>query len=487
MKTAIYLFFTLFLIYPLFAQKADYQVNVTPQLVKVNAQFKLQGVDKIAMIVHPIKELPDGEATFIQNLTVKDAEGKEVKTKSLGVGDWKLTVKDKNQIVNVSYEIRLEHDKYNLLEVGGEEEVAHKGDNWLYFTGYSLFIFPETEDLSMVNDVSVSFTLPEGWKASTPWLNDGANKFKVQPDIRYLLNNCLIIGKHHEETITIDNFVFKLALEKQFIDSKDDFMKILKPFVESSIKLYGGTKFNNFLVVVMPSKIITDGGAFRTSFGQIIKGEVNNNGKAVWGRVLAHETMHLWNGQAITPQAYEGEWFKEGVTDYLTIITMARTGIIDETLTLKFLENVYTKYVIAKQIQNIDVSIQEAGKEKNKNRLLVYGGGELVGWVLDIQIREATSGTKGIDDVMKVMFEEFGKTGKKYLSSDVLRISNQISGKDFTPFFEKYVFGKEYLDITNYLNIIGLELHTFVEEGYIYRSEKITEHQKMLLKSIFGF
>ena len=50
---------------------------------------------------------------------------------------------------------------------------------------------------------------------------------------------------------------------------------------------------------------------------------------------MSHELLHFWNGLTIVPTDWHEEWFKEGVTDYLTIVTLARNGLIDETLVVQ--------------------------------------------------------------------------------------------------------------------------------------------------------
>jgi predicted metalloprotease with PDZ domain len=276
----------------------------------------------------------------------------------------------------------------------------------------------------------------------------------------------------------------KFALGAKFAKHKETFVSLLLPLAKAYQEMFGGTKFNAYTIIVNEGKI-TDGGAFRTSFSQTIQGEITEASKVVWGHGIAHEFCHLWNGLAIAP-AEQMEWFKEGATEYLAIAQSAKAGILHEGNLCKKLENTHRKYLIARMMQGSRESIQEAGKEKAKNRMLVYGGGTLVCFVLDVEIREATQQQKGLPDLMRQMYEEFGKTGKPYTLADLQRLVNQTAGKDLSSFFERFVVGKEFLDVAPYLQKLGLEMHTFMEEIYIARQETPTTQHKTFLKNVFG-
>lgn len=122
--------------------------------------------------------------------------------------------------------------------------------------------------------------------------------------------------------------------------------------------------------------------------------DLTESSRVVWGHLIAHEAFHLWNGLMITPQETKDDWFKEGVTDYMSVVFLKRIGLISEEILLKKLENFNRRYLITKRLQGINLSVREAGLDKNKNRMLIYGQGALLGFALDVQIREATQNQK---------------------------------------------------------------------------------------------
>ena len=62
-----------------------------------------------------------------------------------------------------------------------------------------------------------------------------------------------------------------------------------------------------------------------------MQGDADERNRVIWGYVMAHELLHFWNGLSIVPADHREEWFKEGITDYLTIVTLARNGWLDAT------------------------------------------------------------------------------------------------------------------------------------------------------------
>jgi len=441
--------------------------------------------NRFFMITHPSQTNPDGEAKFLKNLLVQNQKGQKQTVNYLGEGTWEIQ-STTTGTYTIEYDIITEHATENWDHCGGYDEVAYKIPEGLFFSGYSLFVAPDIALLGDVKDVTVHFTLPKNWKASTPWIKTSKpNNFIVNNDLRFLLNNCIFVGTHYEKEIKIGDFELLFALGNSMKANENDFVELMKPIIESTTKVFGGSPKKKYLIVVNESSLMTDGSAFRTSFSQIIKGKVNKNSRTNWGHIMAHETIHLWNGHTLIPKEQE-EWFKEGFTDYLTNILLTRNKIIDEATFYKRFENVITKYNISRDLLQNKLSIHESGINKDQNRYLVYGGGELVALGLDIEIRKATGNQKSLDDLFTGLYEEFGKTNKHYELTDIITIANRISGKNLKPFFDDYVTGTKRIPVTEYLAEMGLQLDGFLEDVYISGAEKPTVEQLQIKKGILG-
>lgn len=467
----------------------NYDLDFTKKdqnIVHIKTNLDLSAAkNRFFMFSHPSDKNPEGEVKFVKNLSVKNNKKQEQTVKYLGDGTWEIQSTTSGNY-GIEYDILTEHDNENWDHCGGYDEVAYKTPDGLFFTGYSLFMAPDIPLLEDVKNVSVHFTLPKNWKASTPWIKTSKpNDFIVNNDLRFLLNNCIFVGNHYEKEIKIGDFELLFALGNSIKANESDFIELMQPIIESTTKYFNGSPKKKYLIVVNESSVITDGSAFKTSFSQIIKGTINKNSRTNWGHIMAHETIHLWNGHTVIPKGQD-EWFKEGFTDYLTNILLIRTQIIDEPTFYKRFENVITRYNIIRDLQQNKTSIKESGANKNQNRYLVYGGGALVGLGLDIEIRKATGNRKGLEDFMTEMYAQFGKTNIPYELKDIITAANKVSGKNLQWFFDDYVTGTKRIPVTDYLFAIGLQLDGYLEEVYISAVENPTQEQLNLKKGILG-
>lgn len=462
-----------------FTQKDQNIVHIKTNLDLTEAK------NRFYMFSHPSEKNPEGEIKFVKNLVAKNGKKQDQIIKYIGDGTWEIQSTATGNYA-IEYDIITQHDTENWDHCGGYDEVAYKTPEGLFFTGYSLFMAPDIPSLEAVKNVSVHFTLPKDWKASTPWIKTSKpNDFIVNNDFRFLFNNCIFVGNHYEKELKIGDFEVLFALGHSIKANENDFIELMQPIIAATTKVFGGAPKKKYLIVVNESSNITDGGAFRTSFSQIIKGKINKNSRTNWGHIMAHETIHLWNGHTVTPKEQE-EWFKEGFTDYLTNILLTRTKIIDEATFYKRFENVVTKYNIIRDLLKNQTSIHASGINKDQNRYLVYGGGAITALGLDIEIRKATGNQKGLDDLFAALYDEFGKTGKRYELADIIRISNEIAGKNLQSFFDNYVTGTQKIPVTEYLADMGLQLDGYLEDVYISAAENPTKEQLEIKKGILG-
>jgi len=88
-----------------------------------------------------------------------------------------------------------------------------------------------------------------------------------------------------------------------------------------------------------------------------------------------------------------------------------------------------------------------------------YTKGQVLGVLLDIEIRDRTGNQHSLDDVLRAMNVDFARAGKFYHDSqDVQRTAEKITGVPLENFFSRYVSGAEALPYREYFSRIGLEL-----------------------------
>jgi len=471
---------------PLFAVAAPawdgqpnrYRVAIDGDIAEVDADLWLSG-DLLSLFnVVDVPGLANGQASLLDGLQVTDATGAPLAAEDLGGGDFRLA---RGGRVHASYRVRLEHDRHPWP--AGMEEVGYRTDEGVMLTGYSLFLADGGD--AMQGPIEVAFDLPAGWCAHAPWTARADGGFDVASR-RELLSNALFLGTARAETIEAGGVELTLVLGRRYLPARERFERLLRTQLASYAGLFGGPPRAARYLVVVNEHESGDGGAFASSFSQFIHGDADARNEVIWGYVMAHELLHFWNGLSLVPADEREEWFKEGATDYLTIMTLARNGLIDEALLFKRLENVPRRYLIARHAQRLGMSVREAGRDKQANRQLVYGGGSLAALALDVQLRERSGDRVGLPDLLRAMHAEFGRTGRPYALADIERIAHGLTGTDFRAFFADAVESGGWFDIRPSYAALGLRMDSFVEEMFISREPGATPAQRARFEAVFA-
>ncbi|MFS2137048.1 M61 family metallopeptidase [Duganella sp. Dugasp56] len=198
--------------------------------------------------------------------------------------------------------------------------------------------------------------------------------------------------------------------------------------------------------------------------------------------LCSHEYFHTWNVKRIKPAAFAPYnlqvenyspllWLFEGFTSYYDDLMLVRAGVIAEPAYFKLLGKTIgsvlrgsgrTKQSVA------DSSFDAWGKyyrqDENAPNAIIsyYTKGALIGLALDLSIRAKTGGKKSLDDVMRTLWQRYGRdfyngAGRGVTPAEVEAIFDEISGGRFKPFFDKYIRGTEDLPLAKMLAPFGIK------------------------------
>jgi len=249
----------------------------------------------------------------------------------------------------------------------------------------------------------------------------------------------------------------------------------LRRITAYELHLMGGPPFQEytFFFHIGPEGAVGQGGMEHANSSAIAA--ANFDGAV---SIAAHEFFHVWNVKRIRPRSLEpvdytkeqytrALWFAEGVTDAYCSFTLERTGLWSKKQFYDDLasqiERVQTRP--AHQWQSVEESSLDAWYEKYSDYNLpdrsisYYDKGQIVGVMLDLAIRDATDNHKSLDDVFRLMNEQFAKQGKFYdENTDIRAAVEQVAGKSFEDFFRRYVSGVHEIPYDEFLGVAGLEL-----------------------------
>lgn len=282
---------------------------------------------------------------------------------------------------------------------------------------------------------------------------------------------------------------FHLWFEGNF---QPDFKRIkadFKKFTQEQINVFGEfpEKEYHFLTWILPVPYY-HGVEHRSSTMQVL-GPDNQNFKELYIDLLglaSHELFHTWNICKIRPielmpYDYTKEnyfptcFVAEGVTTYYGDLMLSRSKVFDETQYLKELEACFKRHF--DHADNASQSLVESSWDLwldgynpgiPDRKVSVYHKGAIAAQILDLHIRKVSSHTLSLDDVMKLMWEQFGKPFKGYTMEDYQLVCEEVANEKLDWYFDVCIKGNESLfDLLNrYLQLLDLEVIRN-EEGII--------------------
>lgn len=189
----------------------------------------------------------------------------------------------------------------------------------------------------------------------------------------------------------------------------------------------------------------------------------------------AHEFVHTWNvkqyrPEGLVPYNYQSEnysnliWLSEGSTSYLQNQLLMRGDLMTADEWLKNLSKRITGYIHkpGRQSQSVaessfDTWIGQGGDYGKNHSVNIYSEGFLVSWLLDFDLLEATKLERSYRDVHNSLYEEY-RIPKTFNDKDMLSILKNVSGKDYTQWWNANVDGLANPDFNVLLEKAGLKM-----------------------------
>ncbi|HEY9278733.1 MAG TPA: PDZ domain-containing protein [Eoetvoesiella sp.] len=200
-----------------------------------------------------------------------------------------------------------------------------------------------------------------------------------------------------------------------------------------------------------------------------IGGIGTNEGYQTFLGLVSHEYFHTWNVKRIKPAAFAPYdlsrenhtqllWVFEGFTSYYDDLMLLRSGAITQAdylrLVGKTISNVQRTPGRHKQSvaeSSFDAWTRYYKQDENSPNALVsyYTKGSLVALGLDITIRLRSSDTRSLDDVMRLLWDRYGRDfytqqhGTGIPEHAITELILEATGVDVSDFIVRYVHGRE--------------------------------------------
>jgi len=349
-----------------------------------------------------------------------------------------------------------------------------------FWNNAALLMYPD----GFINAPSTLVVKPTiGWKVATglPPVSGRQNTFRAE-NFDILYDSPVEVSNFKEIDFQVRGVPHRIVIDGEGNYDPERLRRVVQKIVETEVALFDDIPYHDY-TFILHLRSNTSGGLEHlnsTALGFRRDRFATEEGWRSFYSLVAHEFFHLWNVKRIRPDAlgpfdYTKEnytrslWIAEGITEYYGQLMPRRAGLISDTTYLDHL---------AKQIEafqktpgRLEMSAEEASfdawiklyrpdENSVNSSISYYDKGELLGLLLDLEIRRRTHNAKSLDDVMRYLYTEFFKHGRNYTPADFQKACELTAGASLEQFFSRYVRGREELDYNGALDAAGLELNT---------------------------
>ena len=407
-------------------------------------------------------------AKNVEDFQVK-SKGEPAKFEKSDKNTWTINLKEQDA-VDVTYKVYA-----NELSV----RTSFVNDQHAYINGTSVFMYV---DGLKENPSKVIVKPYKEWKAISTGLKSGKDKWELMADNYDILADSPIeIGNQKVFDFTAAGTFHHVAMFGEGNYNEDTLKKDMARIVEACTKVFADAP-NKEYTFIIHNITVPSGGLEHINSTTLQVNRWTYSPKKNYKDFLslvAHEYFHLWNVKRLRPVElgpfnYDKEnytsmlWLSEGFTSYYDEHMMRRVGIANEKEYLETfaddisaIENQPGNKVQSAAESSFDAWIKHYRPNENSynNTISYYSKGIVLAGILNLEILNATAGEKGLDDVMRYLYENFYKKGNKGITeSDMQKAVETIAGKSMEQFFKDHVNGTKTIDYAKVLEYAGLEI-----------------------------
>ena len=471
------LLFSLLFASPLTGQAVRYEVSVVRGQFHVSADFPTTGKDTLFVSLpawSPGNYEIQNYARYVHGFAAKNAAGQALHWDRADKDTWRVaTARADHVVVDFDYS----PDTVDL-------SIARTAQDFGQFLGTNLFMFEEGQ---LARAAEVRFRLPAGWQVTTALRGPASGSYRAT-DYHELADAMTFVGKYSLDSLQSDGKWIRIALWPS-ADYTPAVARNLRNGVAKMApvqnRIMGEAPYDVYTVFFnVVHGPIGFGGGLEHSFSQYDIMPAQAFADPVSGilgdfmyPLLSHEFFHLWNVKRLRPAEmwpydYHAEqytpllWWSEGVTDYYADLTNLRSGLWTPS---QFFDNAIAN------IQQVDEAPEpwsvEDGSEATwihevyvNTSQLYYPKGSLLGFLLDISIRDATDNAHNLDEVMRALYTRYYRQNKGFLTADLLSELRAAGMPDVDGFYRHYIDGRDSLPYEQ----------VFAKAGLVFRRNPVT-------------
>ena len=408
---------------------------------------------------------------FVERFKVVNGNGNILHSEKFAKNGWRINNGNANEIKIEYYVYAYELSVRNCFV----------DDEHAYLNGAGLFLYinkqldlPSTVEVQPYRDWKTISTSLDRVVPDNQWL------LKAQ-DYDELIDAPMEIGNHVVLNFMAAGIPHELALFGKANYDTTQIKRDIPVIIEEEKKIFGDHPCKKYVFII--HNIPNGSGGLEHKNSLTI--QVARNGYSPGGpyngflSLVAHEYFHLWNVKRLRPAPlgpfdYDTEnythllYVAEGFTAYYDDLIIRRCNFINEDLYLATVAGYINaiENTPGNRIQSLAESSFDAwikyyrASENNINATIsYYTKGALIAALLDFYILDVTNGGKRLDDVMRLMYDEYyKKLNRGYTDDEFKHAVEKISGRNMDTFFNSYIYNTDSIPYSTFFSKAGLLL-----------------------------
>jgi len=405
-------------------------------------------------------------ARHIYDLEIRDRAGAAVVHERMDKQRWRLRTDGRPVTL-----------RYRVFAFEVSVRTSFLDDSHAFLSGTSLFFFVDGE---IARPCVVAVEPPAGWRISTalPAVRGRRNTFSAR-DYDELVDSPIEAGTHQLLAFREDGTRFEVALHGHTNADLARILAELRAIVRTTGEIFGGFPFARYLFII--HALTTRGGlehANSCTLDIVGLSFEDEKGYQNFAELAAHEFFHAWNvkrihDQPLGPFDYTQEnytrllWFHEGFTEHMQALILLRAGLITVERYLKDLAEDWTRYAArpGRNVTPLSELSYEAWIKQYKpadnhtNRMVsYYDKGHWAGLALDLILRSATAGRRGLPDLFRRLWLRHAAHDRAIDATLIRSEAEAIAGRSLAGYFHRFIDGTAELPIPDLLRGAGVKV-----------------------------
>lgn len=407
----------------------------------------------------------------VQEFSATDEKGAQLKFEKIDKQTWRV-YRGSAQRATARYKVYLRTD-YN--------------DELCYLRGPSVFMHVlGKRPYPLEGLVSLKIEAPASWRIQTG-MDTGTepNTFTADSYDTFIDASIVIGNKWQQTEFDHKGVKYYLVFIGEGNYDKEKITRDTKTYVSYLVDMMGGAPFKKYVFFLRARPGGRSGGLEHlNSTDMSFSAWDMHKSWPIYSRFLfvgAHEFFHLWNVKRIRPailgpfdysreQHTRNLYVSEGMTSYWAAIGLKHSGLWSRK---DYFDNLANQISIlqsapGRKIMSVELSSWDTwnvGDNAPNSRIDYYNKGDLIGNLLDLEIRHRTDNQKSLLDVFLYLLANHGlpKPGFEEVRGfrDAVELITRQAApakSDFGDFFAKYVSGVEEIPWNEFLDHAGLML-----------------------------